>query len=283
MQMLIKPCSKAVALAVLLSSITVQAQTPIETQPWGRIISLVTEKGNFQTKWDTLEGARTASLGNAYNQSLKRGNEIVVLNSRCEGEVSYSLFSVSSAMLEDIQKLDAALLQGSAYYAVQQKLVENFLKDVQKTQIEKATECAPVAVEISFANGRLARLEHNDVAVPLVGGRYGDAYVFEATRLGKARAATVPGATELTGGLVNGFTDAKAALFAASQLAGTKIAVINDDKIYLYRVTDQLLDYTSEEARLEALKAATPAPGFDILAMIIGSGESMKVMRTDGR
>ncbi len=283
MQMLIKPWSKAVAFAVVLSSVTVQAQTPAETQPWGRIISLVTEEGNFQTKWDTLEGARTATLGNAYNQSLKRGNEIVVLNSRCDGEVSYSLFSLSSTMLEDIQKLDAALLQGSAYNAAQQKLVQNYLKEVQKTQLEKASDCAPVAVEISFANGRLARLEHDDVAIPLVGSRYNDAYVFEATRLGKARAASVPGATELTGGLVNGFTDAKAALFAASQLAGTKIAVIKGDKIHLYRAASLLLDYASDDARLEALKAAKPAPGFDILAIIIGSGASMKVMRTDGR
>ncbi len=284
MPMMIKTWDGAVVIAALLCGATMQAQPPVPAaaQSWGRIISLVTEEGNFQTKWDTLEAARAASLGNSYNQTLKRGNEVVVLNSRCDGEVSYSLFLGSPAMFEAMQKLNSAALSGSAYNDAQQKLVDTMLVELQKNRIEMPSDCAAVAVEISFAAGTSARLEQNDVAIPLVGGRYNDAYVFEATRLGKIRSANIPGSTELSGGLINGFIDAKAALFAASQLAGTKIAVIKGDKIYLYRAAYALSDYPSDDAKLAALKAAKPASGFEILAMIIGSGANMKVMRTDG-
>lgn len=270
---------------ILFAGPTLQAQTPTAPaeQPLGRMISLVTEQGNFESKWDTVEAARSSSAGNSYNRTLKLGNEIIILNSRCDGEVSYSLFSVSTTMLGDIKKLKAANLHGPAYATEQQKLVNSLLADFDKNRPAKPTPCDPVAVELSFADGTVARLEHDDVGSPLVGTRLNDAYVFEATRLGKSRVATMPGSTALTGGLINGFTDAKAAMFAASKMAGTEIAVIKGDKIYLYRATGKLIGYSADDAKLAALKAVKPAKGLEILAMITGSGENMKVTRTDGR
>ena len=279
-----KMCTGTFPLVILLASPTLQAQKSVQPvdQRWGRMISLAND-GVFETKWETIEKARAASAGNGYNSTLKLGSEIIVFNSRCNGDVSYSLFAVPTPVIEDTKKLSAGKLQGPEYAAEQRKLVTNFLRYMDKKLPANPSACDAVAVEISFADGRAVRLEQDDVGTALVGSRINDAYVFEATRIGKVRSATVPGSTPLTGGLLNGFTDAKAAMFAASKLAGTEIAVVNGDKIYLYRATGKLMDYSADEAKLAALKAVKPANGLEILGMITGTGANMKVMRTDGR
>ena len=275
-------CGRAFAVVILLSCSASQAQpiTPKDAQPWGRMISLLLETGDFQTKWDTIGAAREGSAGNAYNQTLKLGSEIIILNSRCEGEVSYSVFALSKSMMESANQISTNLSNDPAGGTKSGKLVASFLLEFEKSRPAKPSDCEPIPVEISFANRMAARIEHDDVGSPLVGGRLNDAYIFEATRLGKARAANKPGSTELTGGVVNGFTDIKAATFAASQIPGAEIAV-KGKKIYLYRVTGKLMDFSSDDAKLAALKAAKPAKGRKILALIMGSGEGLKVLKTD--
>ena len=274
---------RAFAIVILFSCSASQAQTatPKDGQAWGRIMTLVTDSGDFERHWDTLEGARRASAGNSFNQTLKLGSEIIILNSRCDGQVSYSVFVLSNSMTESAKKINTTASNDPDYSAEQKKkLVDSFLVEFEKSRPAKLSNCEAIPVEISFANGLAARIEYDDVGTPLVGGRLNDAYVFEATRLGKARAANKPGSTELTGGAVNGFTDIKAATFAASQIPGNEIAV-KGKKIYLYRTTAKLRDFSSDDAKLAALKAAKPAKGRKILALITGSGEDLKVLKTD--
>ena len=126
-------------------------------------------------------------------------------------------------------------------------------------------------------------MERDDIGNPLVGARLNDADVVQATRLPPQSGTAEQTDPELVKGMFNGFTDGRAAIFAASRMAGSEVVVIEGKKVYLYRVGSKLLSFKTDEEKLEALKAMKLSNGLSILGFITGSGKDTRVLRVDGK
>lgn len=271
--------SIAVVAAAALVGITGapgSAQTPyVEPAIRGlsRTLTFVGDNSTFQSKWPTLEAARAAAVGNQLNRTLRVSSEIIALNSRCTGKIEYSLYRLDV----DIQPLaDELAVLKKAYRDSREttKTKVNAIWEILDRQgYNQSGPCDVIPVELIQKDGTVVSLERDDVGHPLVGSRYNDGYIFEATA--PDRPGQPPAEPGVKTGVVNGFPNNRSAINVALRLAGTKVAVVARGKTYLYRATPELL-YMSAQDKVSGLKASPSNKDFVIVGVIDGHGATGK-------
>lgn len=291
------------ACALVLSSVA-NAEV-VEGEP--RIVgpaTLVQENGMFTTRYPTIEAAKLAALGNVTNQTLRKSSEFLFLNNPCEDSFSYSLYftdrwflhvwkadgsgDLSAQILAQVTALDqpyiAEMYDIDAVYDAQKpspetiddQLMAKLYADLLTFSYKRTADCAPIPLGIIFRDGRYKMFERNDAGTSLVGKRFHDATVIEATRVSVEQAKTLGDEKLAAKGVPNVFNSANGAVEAAKRIAGDKIIMFDGQVARIYRA-DENMDIPGFGRRfqnlgeyVDALKKAKPENGMTILALVIG-------------
>ena len=263
--------------------------TPTAYRGAGRLLSLVTEKGTFKSEFKSFSEALKASQGNSYNQTLKQGSEIIVMNARCADgifgdKVTFSMYSLSNELKplvksfldyvpsvpkpsEDLaQRARALRLERSARVRA---LTDEIMRLVSIASPRKA-DCDVVPVALALSTTEALKLEVDDAQSPLVGPKMNDGFLYDNLIKKIVAQGQKREFWEKYG--YNRFATAQDALNVAVSLAGTKVLIYNGTNFSLYRVNDLNYDYGASEAKLvEAFKTSPIRKGWKIVALVRGS------------
>lgn len=264
----------------------------------GGRLTLVTGNGDFKNEFKSFSEALTASQGNSYNQTLKKGSEIIVMNARCADgifgdKVTFSMYSLSSKDVAPLVKsfldyrptdskasddlVQRARTLNAEKRARSRALIDEIMRLVTIASPRKA-ECDAVPVALSLSNTEALRLEVDDAQSPLVGPKINDGFLYDnLLQLSRFKAA----ANNLISAeqrafwekyAYNRFATAQDALNASVQLAGTKVLVYNGTNFSIYRVNDLNYDYNASDTKLVDVFKTTPIrKGWKIVALVRGS------------
>jgi len=250
----------------------------------GRQLSLLLETGIFKSEFKSFSEALQASQGNRYNQTLKQGSEIIVMNARCADDifgdkVTFSLYTLS----KDVEPLVKFFLD----YRVANPTIGNFEQRRRTLTAEimrlvsiaspRKADCDPVAVALALSKSGAMKLEVDDAQSPLVRAKINDYYLhdelMQSSRF-KAVANNIKPSEqrafwEKYG--YNRFSTAQDALNVAVCLTGIKVLIHNGTNFSLYRVNDLNYDYgESDDKLVEVLKTTPIRKGWKIAAIVVG-------------
>ena len=275
----------------------------VEGEP--RIVGTATfveGNGVFTMRFPTLEAAKIAALGNNQNQSIRKASEFLFLNNPCEDKFDYSLYFTdrwflkfwkkdgsgdrTAQILAQVTALDvpSTPLDINAVYdaktpspeTIEDQRMAKLYADLLTFSYKRTADCAPIPLGIIFKNGRYKMFERNDAGTPLVGKRFHDAAVIEATRV-TLEQAKVRGDVKLAAiGVPNAFNSLNGATAAAMRLTGDKVIIFDGQVARIYRADENLdipgvgRQFKNLGEYVAALKKAKPANGMTILALVIG-------------
>ena len=271
--------------------------TPTPYRGAGRLLSLVTEKGTFKSEFKSFSEALKASQGNSYNQTLKQGSEIIVMNARCADgifgdKVTFSIYELSNYTLSnniaplvkaflDYRKANPTMTDSKQR---DRALINEIIRLVSIASPRKA-DCDAVAVALSLStfapnplyilfSTEVMRLEVDDAQSPLVGPKINDGFLYDELlrnmALMRTKQAQERGFWEKFG--YNRSATLQDAMSVSSALAWTKVIIHNGTNFSLYRVNDLNYDYGASEAKLvEAFKTSPIRKGWKIVALVRGS------------
>lgn len=252
-----------------------------------RRMSMVTEEGKFKTEYNSITEAIDAANGNWGNKTLKDGNEIIVMNSRCGVgneivPVTFSIYQLDGHTREnakDLSPIIDAYLEGTkldkAYEKKNyQQMVDKVVKILAVSRFPQKAACDPVPVALSFNDLSAARLELDDLQNPLIGPKYNNGWLYEGLRSNSRLMATPEAKTkafwEKYG--YNNFSTLNDAASTASVLGGTKAVIFNGKTFSIYRLKPQNFTNNADgNMNFDALKT-TPMPnGWKIIMVVSGS------------
>jgi hypothetical protein len=267
-----------------------------------RPTTFIKDDDAFPIQFPTIEEAKFAALGNKVNTTLREGSEFLFLNNPCEDNFHYSLYmtgsrfnyisdgSASSSSSPHILVQITALDQpdkpfdvGAVYDAnnpspatIEDQFLGKLYAELLTYTYDPDIKCKPLPLGIIFQNGRYKSFDRNDAGTPLVGKRFHDATVIEATRVTLEQAKSRGDEKLAVKGVPNTFNNLQDSLNAAKRLAGDKIIMFDGQVARIYRA-DENADipgigrmYKNVGEYVEALKKAKPDNGMTILALVIG-------------
>jgi hypothetical protein len=283
-----------------------QNEKPVIWTSEFRLMNLVSDSGQIQTEFPTQRSAEVATQGNSYNQSLKNGWEIVVMQPKpCPAMASltpqfatYALYGgTSSKTGQSIEKLlfeaerKVIELRSANKDTAQIDAVFDETRQMLKTipaltaNVSKVDKDGRPIVPFfltmpPFFGNSFLKLEVEDSGAPQIGPRINDAHIYQATN--PCGGAASPDALRKTFGdmgVPNGFTDLKAALTAAALLDQPylKLIVEQGGKLWIYRVGKSINTNISDPneylAQFNDLKLN---PGYRLRIVAIGRGKEMQ-------
>lgn len=288
---------------VLMVSSMAHAQA-VEGEP--RIVGPVTyveESGVFKRTHPTIEAAKIAALGNTQNQTARKTAEFLFLNNPCEDAFNYSLYftdrwflhvwkkdgsgDLSKQILAQVTALDQPdkPFDIDAVYdaknlspeTIEDQLMAKLYAELLTFSYTRTADCEPIPLGIIFKNGRYKKFERNNSGTPLVGKRFHDADVIEATRVTVNQAKARGNEQLAVKGVPNSFNGLNGAIAAALRMAGDKVIMFDGKAAYIYRADENLdvpgigRQFKNMGEYVEALKKAKPANGMTILALVAGN------------
>ncbi len=268
--------------------------TPSSSFGGGRKLTLVTETGSFKSEYKSFSEALQAAQGNSYNQTLKKGSEIIVMNARCADgifgdKVTFSMYSLSNELKplvksfldyvpsvpkpsEDLaQRARALRLERSARVRA---LTDEIMRLVSIASPRKA-DCDAVPVALALSTTEALKLEVDDAQSPLVGPKMNDGFLYDNLIKKIGAQGQKREFWEKYG--YNRFATAQDALNVAAVFAGTKVLIYNGTNFSLYRINDLNYDFNASDAKLveaklvEAFKTTPIRKGWKIVALVRGS------------
>ena len=258
-----------------------------------RRLSLVTEQGSFKNVFSSLTEAWTGAMGNSYNQTLKKGSEIVVMNSRCsEGgvadKITFSLYSLPTEIaplvkayvnyVPEAPKASDDLVKRArelelARRARERVLIDQVMKTLSATGFPRKAECDAFPVALALSSNTVVRLEVDDTQCPLIGPKINDGFLssdliqsFKSS--GKSLLGVNKDFWEKYG--YNRFSVAQRALDISVRIPGTKVIVYNGSNYAIYRI-NYFPDYEASDAAYDVFKTAPIRKGWKIIAVLKGS------------
>ena len=268
-----------------------------------RPATYVMENGTFRTRHATVEAAKIAALGNDANSSVKGASEFLFVSDPCADIFEYSLYFTdrrfqykeekgvsggsSPHILAQVTALDqpSKPLDIEAVYdaknpsaeTIEDQLLAKLYAELLSYSYDPTVKCAPLPLGIIFKNGRYKAFERNNAGTPLVGTRFHDAAVIEATRI-TAEQAKARGDVKLAAkGVPNTFNSLNGATAAAMRIPGDKIIMFDGQAAHIYRADENRdipgigRQFKNLGEYVGALKKAKPANGMTILALVVGN------------
>ncbi len=246
-------------------------------------LSLVTEEGSFKKEFNSFREAYEASQGNSYNQTLKKGNEIIVMNARCGNgdfidKVTFSLYRIDGKTDKSLSPivqsyLDYIPTEGQKKWDLKQReMIDEVMKNLANSRFPHKADCDPVPVALSLPSG-VVRLEVDDAQSPLVGTKFNDGLLYDALSKNDGLMASAMAQKrefwERYG--YNRFSTAQDALNTAALLAGTKIIIFNGTNFSLYRLGAGFKqDYKADETQYDVFKTTPVRKDWKIVAIVYG-------------
>lgn len=257
-----------------------------------RRIYMVSEEGNFKNEFASLSEALDASRGNSYNQTLKKGNEIIVMNSRCGtsefiAPVTFSIYQLDGAIsdvkdlspivqyyLDNIKDKDQKTLN-----KMERELIDKVMETLSVSRFPQKNACDPVPVALSLTNFQTLRLEADDAQNPLIGAKFnnGTLYVaisgnegFMASEDAKKRAFWDKYS-------YNSYSNVQDAAEISRAFPGTKAIIFNGSNFAFYRIeTFKFPDNTDGTKNFDILKT-TPMPKGWVIVMVVSGSKFIKI------
>jgi hypothetical protein len=265
--------------------------------------NFVLENGRFRSLYPTIEDAKLAAIGNEINNSLRRSSEFLFLNNPCEDTFNYSLYFTdrwfshfwkkdgSGDLSKQIQAQVTALDQPDkpfdveAVYdaknpspeTIEDRLMAKLYAELLTFSYTRTADCDPIPLGIIFKNGRYKMFERNDAGTSLVGKRFHDVAVIEATRVTLEQAKARGDVKLAAKGVPNTFNSLNGATAAAMRIAGDKVIIFDGKVARIYRADENLdipgigRQFKNLGEYVAALKKAKPANGMTILALVVGN------------
>ncbi|HEY0076252.1 MAG TPA: hypothetical protein VGB77_19290 [Abditibacteriaceae bacterium] len=248
----------------------------------GRLLSLVTNEGNFKSEFKSFSESYQASQGNSYNQTLKKGSEIIVMNARCADgifgdKVTFSIYALSNDVAPLVKSfLDIPTLGQKMGDPERRALIGEVIRIVAISSPRKA-DCDPVPVALSMSTSEVLRLEVDDAQNPLVGPKFNDGFLYDnlmqSSRFNMVVKNMIPGEQrafwERFG--YNRFSTAQDALNSAVLLAGTKALIYNGTNFSIYRLGNFKSDYQAGDDQFDVFKTTPMPEGWKIVAIVSGA------------
>jgi hypothetical protein len=265
--------------------------------------TFVEDNGIFTMRFSTPEAAKIAALGNNQNQNLRKASEFLFLNNPCEDKFDYSLYYTDRWFLNfwkkdgsgdrtaEIQAQVVALdvpskpIDINAVYdaknpspeTIEDHRMAKLYADLLTFSYRRTADCDRIPLGIIFKDGRYKMFERNDAGTPLVGKRFHDAAVIEATRVTLEQAKARGDVKLAAKGVPNTFNSLNGATAAAMRIAGDKVIIFDGKVARIYRADENLdipgigRQFKNLGEYVAALKKAKPANGMTILALVIGN------------
>jgi hypothetical protein len=266
--------------------------------------TFVLENGAFQSVYPTIESAKAAALGDSTNRTLRQIAEFLFINNPCEDTFNYSLYMTDrrfrhvSVQKDGAEDLDAKILAqvtaldqpskpfdiDAVYDAknpspetVEDQLLAKLYADLLTFSYKRYADCEPIPLGIIFKSGGYKSFERNDAGTPLVGKRFHDAAVIEATRVTREQAKARGDEKLAAKGVPNTFTALNSAIAAATLIAGDKVIMFDGKAAHIYRADENRdipgigRQFKNLGEYVTALKNAKPANGMTILALVVGN------------
>ena len=263
--------------------------TPTATPPssfgGGRQLSLITKRGSFQSEFKSFDEALTAARGNSYNQTLKTGSEIIVMNARCADDifgdkVTFSIYVLSYALGNDLSSLVRSYLD---YRVANPKMSDSEVKQRQRALIDKImkllaiasprkADCDAVAVALAFPSTEVLRLEVDDAQSPLIGAKINDGFLYDGLLQNQALMRTEQAKLRGFWGKFgyNRFSTLQDALNVAGIFAGTKVIIHNGTNFSIYPLGDFQTNSLKSDAQFDVFKTTPIRKGWKIMAIVVG-------------
>ena len=249
-------------------------------------LSLVTPEGAFKNKFKSFNEAYEASMGNSYNQTLKKGSEIIVMDARCgDGDfvdkVTFSLYKINSRTNNDLEPIvktyldyrqaNLKTLDTPDAKQHQRAFIDEVMKILAVSRWPRKADCDEVPVALSLPFGVLW-LEADDAQSPLIGTKFNDGSLHNALSQNEGlMASTMAMKTEFWEKYgYNRFSTAQDALNTASLMAGTKVIIFNGSDFALYRLGNFDLDYKADDTQFDVFKTTPIRKDWKIVAIVRG-------------
>lgn len=266
-------------------------------------VTFVEENGVFTRIHRTIEAAKIAALGNNQNQNARKASEFLFLNNPCEDTFNYSLYftdrwfqrvwkkdgsgDLSVQILAQVTALDqpdkpfdidaAYNDKNPSPEMIEDQLMAKLYAELLTFSYTRTADCEPIPLGIIFKSGRYKMFERNDAGTPLVGKRFHDADVIEATRVTLEQAKARGDEKLAAKGVPNIFNSINGATAAAMRLTGDKVIIFDGKVARIYRADENLdvpgigRQFKNLGEYVDALKKAKPAGSMTILALVIGN------------
>lgn len=258
--------------------------TPSSSFGGGRKLTLVTETGSFKSEYKSFSEALQAAQGNSYNQTLRKGSEIIVMNARCADDifgdkVTFSMYSLTNETATLVKSfLDYVPIDGQKMWDLKRReLIAEIMRLVAIASPRKA-DCDAVAVALSLSNSEVLRFEIDDAQSPLIGAKINDGFLYDnllrSFNFGAMAINVTPAKRrafwEKYG--YNSFATAQNAVDASSLLAGTKVIIHNGTNFSIYRLGSFKFDDnpSNSKTQFDVFKTTPIRKGLKIVAMVYG-------------
>lgn len=279
-------CGRVNAQDVVPPTATVEPAVP-EVDKNNFRLSLVTEEGSFKNVFKSFFEVYEASQGNSYNQTLKKGNEIIVMNARpADGDyvkgATFSLYKIDGKANKDLSPIvqsyldyrqaNSATLDTPEAKQRERAFVDEVMKVLAVSRFPRKAASDPIPFALALPFGVLP-LEVDDAQNPLVGTKINDGFLRDRLMQNKglmeSAMATKREFWEKYG--YNSFSTAQDALNTAGLLAGTKIIMFNGTNFALYKLgPDFKPDYKADDTQYDVFKTAPIREGWKIVAIVPG-------------
>ncbi len=274
-----------------------------------RVLSIVTEQGAFKREFDSFVEAMTSAQGNSYNQTLKNGSEIIVMNApptegEFVGKVTVSLYEISRTNLEPLVKsyLDYCAANPEALDKPEtrqreQAMIDGIMKNLAASPSQLPPNTVPVALSLAIREAPKPKVDEaqtpssesktNPGLVQLPGirnvlfrleaddaqnpliGQKINDGTLYETVFGKFKPRAKRQDLEKYG--YNRFANAQDAVGVATIIPGTKAIIFNGTNFSLYRIDAFKFDYKAGDARFDVLKTTPMPKGWIIVAVVVGT------------
>ncbi len=271
----------------------VQPQTAAEElRPWTHVGA----NGVFTTYFRDLNTILESSRGNVQNQTLRKGAELVYLNSRCDPAkpVTYSMTTLERAGIDQPFKTNqdwrtanpGAKLSDPERKARERAMIDDMRSKLAATWFPRKRDCDPIPIMLTIGQYDSLHLEESDAGNPLVGTKINDGLLYSVLAENNPRAEAFAQANKnidfARTFAVNRFASAQDAVNAALLFGSSDKLVIFDGKAAsVYRMGDfrvnRSLSGAAFDAQFDALKAAKLRNGLTIFAAVLGEGKAVKI------
>lgn len=271
----------------------IQPQTAAEgLRPWTHVGT----NGMFTTYFKDLNTALESSRGNGQNQILRKGAELVYLNSRCDPAkpVTYSMTTLERAGIDQPYQAyqdwrtanPGSKLSDPERKARERAMVDEIRSKLASTWFPRKRDCDAIPIMLSIGQYDSLHLDENDAGNPLVGPKINDGLLYSVLSENNPRAEAfaqqnkdIDFAQKFA---MNRFSSAQDAVNAGVMFRSNDSLVIFDGKTAsLYRMgsfqVSRSLSGAAFDVQFDALKAAKLRKGLTIIAAVLGEGKAVKI------
>ena len=240
--------------------------------------------GTIKSEFKSFREALTASKGNNYNQTLKKGSEIIVMNARCADDifgdkVTFSLYSLSEDAKSLVKSfLDYVPTDGTKMWDRKRRELINEVMRLVAVASPRKADCDAFPVALTLRNSEVLRLEVDDAQSPMVGTKMNDGYLYDNLLRSYSFGAVAVNVTPAKRRAFweryayNSFATAQNAVDASSLLAGTKVIIHNGTSFSIYRLGSFKFDDnpSNSKTQFDVFKTTPIRKGWKIVAMVAG-------------